>query len=198
MRSILCEVFPDGLYCWVKYASACYLLAGQYRCICPATTSGPTGASAGAARNGTPRGGVATTAPADAWFAHPKGSRRQASRWRPLTASRSLDLHLSSIYHSCSKCFFLASPHLQRPRRNCWPQPNHRSNLSIYSIYKETHSSDGSATHERHYAGWAADRDDAILRANELYRGRDSMEAALVIGNGPTEVEVIYRVDGGN
>jgi hypothetical protein len=51
---------------------------------------------------------------------------------------------------------------------------------------------------ERHYAGWAADRDEAILRANELYEGRDSIEAALVIGNGPTEVEVVYRVDGEN
>ena len=68
--------------------------------------------------------------------------------------------------------------------------------MSVYSIYKETHSADGSATHERHYAGWAADRDEAILRANELYEGRDSKEAALVIGNGPTEVEVVYRVDG--
>jgi hypothetical protein len=68
--------------------------------------------------------------------------------------------------------------------------------LSVYSIYKETYSSDGSATPERHYAGWAADRDEAILRANELYEGRDSIEAALVIGNGPTEVEVVYRVDG--
>jgi hypothetical protein len=70
--------------------------------------------------------------------------------------------------------------------------------LSVYSIYKETRSSDGSATHERHYVGWAADRDDAILRANELYEGRDSIEAVVVIGNGPTEVEVIYRVDGEN
>ena len=52
------RVFPDGLYCWVKYASACYLLPGQYRCICQATTSSPTGATAGAARNGAPRGGV--------------------------------------------------------------------------------------------------------------------------------------------
>jgi hypothetical protein len=68
--------------------------------------------------------------------------------------------------------------------------------LSVYSIYKETHSSDGPATPERHYAGWAANQDDAILRANELYQGRDSIEAALVIGNGPTEVEVVYRVDG--
>jgi hypothetical protein len=75
---------------------------------------------------------------------------------------------------------------------------NHRSNLSVYSIYRETHSSDGSATHERHYAGWAAERDEAILRANELYEGRDSIEAALVIGDGPTEVEVVYRVDGEN
>jgi hypothetical protein len=70
--------------------------------------------------------------------------------------------------------------------------------LSVYSIYKETHSSDGSATPERHYAGWAADRDVAILRANELYEGRDSKEAVVVIGNGPTEVEVVYRVDGVN
>src|SRR5215208_4430172 len=115
-----------------------------------------------------------------------------------LTPFRSLDFHLSSIYHSCSKCSFPVSPHRQRPRRNCWPRPNHRSNLSVYSIYKETHSSEGSATQERHYAGWAADRDEAILRANELYQGRDSIEAVVVIGNGPTEVEVVYRVDGEN
>jgi hypothetical protein len=70
--------------------------------------------------------------------------------------------------------------------------------LSVYSIYKETHSSDDPARHERHYAGWAANQDEAILRANELYQGRDSMEAALVIGNGPTEVEVVYRVDSDN
>jgi hypothetical protein len=70
--------------------------------------------------------------------------------------------------------------------------------LSVYSIYKETHSSGGSAAHERHYAGWAAGRNEAILRANELYEGRDTIEAALVIGNGPTEVEVVYRVDGEN
>jgi hypothetical protein len=67
--------------------------------------------------------------------------------------------------------------------------------LSVYSIYKETHSSDGSATNVRHYAGWAADRDEVIIRANELYEGRDSIEAALVLGNDPTEVEVVYRVD---
>jgi hypothetical protein len=68
--------------------------------------------------------------------------------------------------------------------------------MSVYSIYKETHSSDDPTMHERRYAGWAAYRDEAILRANELYEGRDSIEAALVIGNGPTEVEVVYRVDG--
>jgi NADH dehydrogenase FAD-containing subunit len=70
--------------------------------------------------------------------------------------------------------------------------------LSVYSIYRETHSSDDPATHERHYAGWAADRDEAIVRANELYQGRDSIEAVVVIGNGPTGVEVIYRVDDEN
>ncbi len=67
--------------------------------------------------------------------------------------------------------------------------------MSVYSIYKETPTSDGSATPERHYAGWAAERDEAILRANELYEGRDSTEAVLVIGHGPTEVEVLYRID---
>ena len=70
--------------------------------------------------------------------------------------------------------------------------------MSVYTIYKETLSSDGSATHERHYAGWDANQDNAVLRANELYEGRDSKEAVVVIGNGPTEVEVVYRVDGGN
>jgi hypothetical protein len=113
-----------------------------------------------------------------------------------LRPSKSLDLHLASTYHSCSKCSFSASP--RRPRRNCEPQPNHGSVLSVYSIYKETHSSDGTATHERHYAGWAADRDEAIVRADELYQGRDGIEAVVVIGNGPTEVEVLYRVDGEN
>ena len=70
--------------------------------------------------------------------------------------------------------------------------------MSVYSIYKETHSSDGSETHERHYAGWAADRDEAIVRANEIYEGRDSTEAVVVIGNGPAGVEVVYRLDGEN
>ena len=115
-----------------------------------------------------------------------------------LRPSRSLDLHLSSTYRGCSRCVFPASPHWQRSRRNCWPRPNHRSNLSVYSIYKETHSSEGSAAHKRHYAGWATGRNEAILRANELYEGRDSIGAVVVIGNGPTEVEVVYRVDGEN
>ncbi len=66
--------------------------------------------------------------------------------------------------------------------------------MDVYSIYKETHSSDDPATRERHYAGWAADQDDAIRRANEIYEGRDSTEAVLVIGNGSTGIEVVYRV----
>jgi uncharacterized NAD(P)/FAD-binding protein YdhS len=70
--------------------------------------------------------------------------------------------------------------------------------LSVYSIYKETLPSDDPAPHERHYAGWAANQDNAVLRANELYEGRDSIEAVVVIGNGLTEVEVVYRVDGEN
>ena len=113
----------------------------------------------------------------------------------PLTPFRSLDFHPSSTYHSCSKCFFLASPYRRLSGRNCGPLPNRRSDLSVYSIYKETHSSDGSATPERHYAGWAANQDNAVLRANELFEGRDSKDAVVVIGNGLTEVEVVYRVD---
>ena len=66
--------------------------------------------------------------------------------------------------------------------------------MGVYSIYKETRSSDDPATRERHYAGWTADQDSAIRRANEIYEGRDSIEAALVIGNGPTGVEVVYRI----
>ena len=66
--------------------------------------------------------------------------------------------------------------------------------MSVYSIYKETHSSDDPATRERHYAGWTLNQDDAILRANELYEGRDSTEAVLVIGNGRRGIEVVYRV----
>ena len=64
--------------------------------------------------------------------------------------------------------------------------------MEVFSIYKETHSSDDPAARERHYAGWTADQDSAIRRANEIYEGRDSIEAALVIGNGPTGVEVVY------
>jgi hypothetical protein len=71
---------------------------------------------------------------------------------------------------------------------------NHGGNVDVYSIYKETHSSDDPATRERHYAGWTADQDSAVRRANEIYEGRDSIEAALVIGNGPTGVEVVYRI----
>ena len=71
---------------------------------------------------------------------------------------------------------------------------NHEGNVSVYTIYKETHSSDDPATCQRHYAGWTADKDDAIRRANEIYEGRDSTKAVLVIGNGRTGVEVVYRV----
>jgi hypothetical protein len=66
--------------------------------------------------------------------------------------------------------------------------------VDVYSIYKETRSSDDSEARERHYAGWAADQDDAIRRANEIYEGKDNIEAALVIGNGLTGVEVVYRI----
>ena len=47
---------------------------------------------------------------------------------------------------------------------------------------------------ERHYAGWRTDLGSAIWCANEIYEGRDSIEAALVIGNGPKGVEVVYRI----
>jgi hypothetical protein len=66
--------------------------------------------------------------------------------------------------------------------------------VSVYSIYKETHSSDDPATRERHYAGWTLNQDDAILRANEIYEGRDSTDAVLVIGNGRRGIEIVYRV----
>jgi hypothetical protein len=71
---------------------------------------------------------------------------------------------------------------------------NHEGNVSVYTIYKETHSSDDPATCPRHYAGWTADKDDAIRRANEIYEVRDSTKAVLVLGNGRTGVEVVYRV----
>jgi hypothetical protein len=70
--------------------------------------------------------------------------------------------------------------------------------VDVYSIYKETRASDNQGARERHYAGWAADQDDAKLRANEIYEGRDSTEAVVVIGNGPAGVEVVYRLDGEN
>jgi hypothetical protein len=70
--------------------------------------------------------------------------------------------------------------------------------VDVYSIYKETRSSDSQGTRDRHYAGWAADQDNAKLRADEIYEGRDSTEAVVVIANGPTGVEVVYRADGEN
>jgi hypothetical protein len=70
--------------------------------------------------------------------------------------------------------------------------------VSVYSIYKETHSSDDPATRERHYARWTLNHDDAILRANKIYEGRDSTEAVLVIGNGPRGIEIVYRVSDEN
>ena len=66
--------------------------------------------------------------------------------------------------------------------------------MDVYSIYKETHSSDDPAACERHYAGWTTDLGKAIWHANEIYEGGDSIEAALVIGNGPKGVEVVYRI----
>jgi hypothetical protein len=66
--------------------------------------------------------------------------------------------------------------------------------VDVYSIYKETRASGDPGTHERHYAGWTADRDIAVRRANEIYEGRDTIEAALVISNGPMGIEVVYRI----
>ena len=68
--------------------------------------------------------------------------------------------------------------------------------MDVYSIYRETRSSDTQGASERHYAGWDADQDDAKRRAVEIYEGRDSTEAVVVIGNGPAGVEIIYRADG--
>ena len=70
---------------------------------------------------------------------------------------------------------------------------NHEGNVSVYTIYKETHSSDDPATCQRHYAGWTADKGDAMRRANEIYEVGDRTKAVLVIGNGRTGVEVVYR-----
>ena len=70
--------------------------------------------------------------------------------------------------------------------------------MDVYSIYKETRALADQGPRDRHYAGWAADQDDAKRRANEIYEGRDSTEAVVVIGNGLAGVEVVYRVDGKN
>jgi hypothetical protein len=67
--------------------------------------------------------------------------------------------------------------------------------VGVYSIYKETHSSEGPGARERHYAGWAADREDAKRLADEIYKGRDSAEAVVVIGSSPAGVEIVYRAD---
>jgi len=67
--------------------------------------------------------------------------------------------------------------------------------MGVYSIYKETCSSENRGARERHYAGWAADRDNARRRADEIYEGRDSTEAVVVIGNGLAGIEVVYRID---
>ena len=70
--------------------------------------------------------------------------------------------------------------------------------MDVYSIYRETRAMDDQGARERHYAGWDADRDNARRRADEIYEGRDSTEAVVVIGNGPAGVEVVYRVDSEN
>ena len=66
--------------------------------------------------------------------------------------------------------------------------------MDVYSVCKETHASDDPATRERHYAGWTTDLGSAIWHAKEIYEGRDGIEAALVIGNGPKGVEVVLRI----
>jgi hypothetical protein len=108
----------------------------------------------------------------------------------------SLDLLPSRYYHRCSRRFFLAllsgraAP--KEPVTISW-----RCKVDVYSIYRETRSSDSQgAARERHYAGWAADEDNARRRAEEIYEGRDSTEAVVVIGNGVRGVEVVYRMDG--
>jgi hypothetical protein len=75
---------------------------------------------------------------------------------------------------------------------------NHGGKVDVYTIYKETRSSDDQGARERHYAGWAPAQDDAKRRANEIYEGRDSTEAVVVIGSSPRGVEVVYRIDGEN
>jgi hypothetical protein len=76
--------------------------------------------------------------------------------------------------------------------------PDHGGEVDVYSIYKETRSSDSQGARDRHYAGWTTDRDSAKRRANEIYEGRDSTEAVVVIGNGSAGVEVVYRLNGEN
>jgi hypothetical protein len=70
--------------------------------------------------------------------------------------------------------------------------------VDVYSIYRETRTSEDQGARERHYAGWAADQDNAKRRADEIYEGRDSTEAVVVIGNGLAGVEVVYRIDDEN
>jgi hypothetical protein len=70
--------------------------------------------------------------------------------------------------------------------------------VDVYSIYKETGASDGQGAHDRRYAGWATDQHSAKRRAKEIYEGRDSTEAVVVIGNGPEGIEVVYRLDSEN
>ena len=104
-----------------------------------------------------------------------------------------LDLYPYGRYHHCSRCFFLVLLQRQRPRKEPVDR-NHGGKVDVYSIYKETHSSDAPTTRQRHYAGWTTELGSAIWHANEIYEGRDSIEAALVIGSGPKGVEVVYRI----
>ena len=91
--------------------------------------------------------------------------------------------------------FWPCSP-AERPQRSRLATISWRSKVNVYSIYRETRSSDSGGARERHYAGWAADQDNARRRAEEIYEGRDSTEAVVVIGNGVSGVEVVYRMDG--
>jgi len=68
--------------------------------------------------------------------------------------------------------------------------------VDVYSIYKETRSSEKPGARDRHYAGWADDLDNEKRHANAIYEGRERTEAVVVIGNGPTGVEVVYRLEG--
>jgi hypothetical protein len=74
----------------------------------------------------------------------------------------------------------------------------HGGKVDVYSIYRETRTSEDQGARERHYAGWSADQDNAKRRADEIYEGRDSTEAVVVIGNGLAGVEVVYRIDDEN